>query len=102
MTQASNTPSSHYLVVEDLGGGEFDRTVEHPGCPTEVRDRGPLPGQVWEEHTCGVGYWESTYGFEDLKDDPRFTTPGRHEITFYSYTPQSMFEDAEAYLEFVG
>lgn len=101
--ERSTSPARHYLVIENLGEGEFDRTVEHhPDCPTEVRDHGLLFGQVWEEYICGVGYWESGYGLEDLADDPRFSIPGRYEISFYSYVPASMFEDAEQYLEFVG
>ena len=92
---------THFLVVEDAGG-EYDRIILHDAsCTTEVIDRGPEPGQIWEEYTCGVGYWESNFGLDDLKDDPRFNTPGKYEISFYNYTPQSMFEDADAYLEFV-
>ena len=92
----------HYLIVQDLGE-EFDRWVEHEDdCPKEVRYVNTLSGEIVEQYICGVGYWETGYGFMDLEEDPRFTTPGRHEIFFYSYTPQSMFEDAEAYLEFVG
>ena len=102
MSTISRTELGHYLIVEDLGDGEFDRYIEHrEDCPKQVLDQGPLPGQVWEEYTCGTGYWEATYGLDDLAGDPRFTTPGRHAISFYSYTPASMYEDHDAYLEYI-
>ena len=94
------TELGHHLVVEECDG-EFDRWIEHkPECPKEIVDVGPLLGQVWEEYTCGTGYWGSIYGLDELADDPRFTTTGRHAISFYSYTPDSFFEDHEAYLEY--
>lgn len=93
----------HYLVVEEFDG-ELDRMVEHePDCPTEVIYE-DLEGQKIRDYTCGVGYWTSNYGFMDLEEslDPQYNTPGKHEIDFYNYVPQSSFEDPEAYVYFVN
>ena len=96
------TERDHWLIIEDLGDGELDRWIEHPeGCPTEVRSVGPLEGQVWEEYLCGTGYWAYMYGLDELKDDLRFNTPGKHKLGFFAYTPISSYEDHEVYLEFI-
>lgn len=91
----------HTLHVEYLGDEEYDRIIVHEeDCPTEVRWIMPS-GEEIREYVCGVGEWANWYGHEDLKDDLRYVTEGDHPIDFYSYTPKSWFEDAEAYLYYV-
>lgn len=96
----------HFLNVYDLGDGSFDRWVDHEDdCPTQkiqwLLGDGTL-GEFNEaiEFTCGVGYWESMYGYEDLEDDPRFRTPGRYKIDFYN---EKVFqsEEYDSFLFFV-
>ncbi len=73
---------SHYLIVTDLGDGEFDYEVEHePDCP-RVGYETSLDHQ-WIEIECNIGKVISYTGFDDLKDDLKFKTPGKHEIEFF-------------------
>lgn len=99
---AEYTESKHFLNVTNDYGDEFDRWIEHlPDCPKEERGQNPLTGLSYIEYACGTGYWIEQFGLEDIKDDPRFIKPGRWEIGFYSYTPSSVYEDADAYIYFV-
>ena len=104
---------SHYLNVELFEGEnsnqEFDRWIDHEDdCPTESREmigveinpEFPDFEPHYHVYTCGVGYWEEMYGYEDLEEDPRFTTPGKYEIDFYN---EQVFQSYEwdSYLYFV-
>ena len=92
----------HYLNVYELGGGKFDRWIDHEDdCPTEIRDFDEETGDHWHAYTCSVGYWEEMYGYEDLQDDERFTTAGRYKIDFYN---EKVFQSEEwdSFLFFVG
>lgn len=105
MSGKSSYSEQHYLNVHQHEDG-FDREVEHPlGCPIEKREWDGELGEKhsYEEYTCLVGYIVGQYGFEDLQEnDPEelLTTPGRHKIAGYAYTPDSFFEDGELYLYF--
>jgi hypothetical protein len=92
--------SKHYLVVESEDEGDWH--IEHPtSCKLITETEGHI---VVRRYACDVGNILDWYGIDDLRDndpDDKLHTPGRYEISAYVYTPQSMFEDAEAYIEFV-
>lgn len=96
----------HFLVVTDLGEGEFDYDVLHEeGCPRHLLYEGDKDlfggehGPVWD-WGCGVGQQVTWYGYDDLADDPRFKTEGTYPIGFWdSY--DSFTGESEMWIEFV-
>ena len=100
---------AHYLIVTEPEPGYFEHDIEHEGeCPTQKEYfSGFQPNEFSDERPyfileiCDVGLHSDYWGWVDLEDDPRFNTPGKYEIDFYSHWSGSMFEDSEAYLYFV-
>lgn len=88
----------HQLIVEYLGNGEYEHDVAHiPDCQFVEEEDG------FGHWVCPLGTWVSWYGLEDLanENEELYETPGRHSIEFYSYIPDSMFEDPEQYIYFI-
>lgn len=87
---------AHYLIVEDLGDGEFDRSIEHEEDCLKL-----LQKQNDYDYPCKIGRYISWVGFEDIIKEPEYTTPGKYEIELYENYSDSWFTDSEVWLEII-